>query len=200
MISIRTISRLATPIAAIAFAVVLAWAGAATAQRLPENVPDQEAYTDPAEAEGSGFRMLQFDGNTETGLSALIAKQFVAKMAAELPEPAPGYAYSLTDLDGDGGPELFIRIMHWKLCELGCPVHIYRFDLMQREWKEMFSVNASLLGVRPPRKKGERPEIAALSDGPGGRGPTTTTYYRWDRNDKFVKIEKGDSGKRRKGR
>lgn len=200
MIISGTMSRLITPVAAIAFVMAMVWAGAAAAQRILDEVPDQEAYTDPAEAVGSGFRMLQFDGNTETGLSALVAKQFVAKIAAELPEPAPGYAYSLTDLDGDGGPELFIRIMHWKLCELGCPVHIYRFDLLQREWKEMFSVNASLLGIRPPRKKGERPEIAALSDGPGGRGPTTTTFYRWERNDKFVKVEKGDARKRRKGR
>jgi hypothetical protein len=167
-------------------------------QSLPEVRGDQEAYTDPAEAERAGFRIVQFDDNRETGLSALIAKEFVETIAAKLPEPAPGWAYAMQDLDGDGGPELFLRIRHWTLCELGCPVHIYRFDLLERKWKELFVVNASLLGIKPPAKPGARPEIAVLSDGPGGRGPTTTSYYRWERNDKFVKVSKSPAAKQPK--
>ncbi|WP_456717276.1 MULTISPECIES: hypothetical protein [unclassified Bradyrhizobium] len=173
-------------------ALLLAGGGSVqvAAQALPEVRSDQEAFTDPSQAEGAGFQIIQFDDNKETGLSALIAKEFVAKIATTLPEPAPGWTYAMKDLDGDGGPELFLRVMHWTQCELGCPVHIYRFDLMERQWKELFVVNASLLGIKPPQKSGERPEIAVLSDGPGGRGPTTTTYYRWERNDKFIKIAK----------
>jgi hypothetical protein len=185
-----------------AAALWLAVAGAAqvVGQTLPEVRGDQEAYTDPAEAERAGFHVVQFDDSKETGLSALIAREFVEKLAAKLPEPAPGWAYAMQDLDGDGGPELFLRIRHWTLCELGCPVHIYRFDLLERRWKELFVVNASLLGIKPPAKSGVRPEIAVLSDGPGGRGPTTTSYYRWERNDKFIKVAKSSDAKQPKGK
>lgn len=197
----RTVMMFRSILSAAAVALIFAGTAQAADQSGVDKRGDQETYTDTAEADGAGFKILTFDSNKETGVAAVIGREFVPDFAKKLPPPEPGWTYSMEDLDGDGGPELFLRIMHWTLCEAGCPVHVYRFDLYERKWKELFVANSSLMGIRPPRKQGERPEVAVLSDGPEGRGPTTTTFYRWERNDKFVKVDKGsDTGKRRKGK
>lgn len=178
--------RLIRASALLVFACLLSAAIAQAAAQTPPGFTETESFTDASRAEREGFHVLDFVMTDQGREAAIIRREFMPAITAKLPPPAPGFSFAMADLDGDGGPELFLRIHHWKLCETGCPVRVYR--LADGTWKQIFETEAALFAIRPPHDPKERPAIAAMiQKGPDGRGATATTFYRWEANGRFVR-------------
>lgn len=141
-----------------------------------EHIEDAEIDTDPAQAERAGFKVLNLERGDDGSLAArIIEKEILPGLVKQLPWPAAGFRYALTDLDGDGAPELFLVIKHYTLCEAGCPIRIYKFR--DGTWHLLLARTTIMTAIRPPVAKGDKPRVAFMTNGPDALGPTETEFY-----------------------
>lgn len=140
------------------------------------HIEDAEIDTDPAQAQKAGFKVLDLERGDDGSLAArVIEKEILPDIVKELPWPAAGFRYALTDLDGDGAPELFLVIKHYTLCEAGCPIRIYKFR--NGAWHLLLARTTIMTAIRPPEAKRDRPRVAFMTNGPDAMGPTQTEFY-----------------------
>jgi hypothetical protein len=131
-----------------------------------------------------GFEPLGLASGTDGSETAgLIIKNIIPDLAKDLPWPAPGFGYLLKDIDGDGGPELFVALQHWTVCENGCQMLIYRFE--NGEWKQLFRKETIEIAVHVAKDKNDKAEIALIDLGPEAKGPTRVRLFRLE-GDRFV--------------
>jgi hypothetical protein len=163
-----------------------------------DHAEQYEAATDidPKQAIDAGFTLLDYERKGDDTIAArLIEKEMMPDLVKGLPWPEAGFLYALKDLDGDGGPELFLVIKHWKVCDPSCPVRVYKF--YDGAWKLLIEQKSVTEAIRLPRTPREKPQIAFMDNGPNLDGPTVVRFYRLD-SDKFVFVRKLVGGKKEK--
>lgn len=157
-----------------------------------ETDDDHEKYesatdVDPKRAIDAGFTVLNYDRKGDDTVAArLIEKEMIPELVKDLPWPEAGFLYALKDIDGDEAPELFLVIKHWKVCNPGCPVRIYKF--YDGVWKLLLlEQNSMAEAIRPARSPGEKGQVAFMSKGEQMDGPTIVRFYRLE-GDKFTHV------------
>lgn len=141
---------------------------------------------DPKRVIDAGFTRLNYERKGDDTVAArLIEKEMMPDLVKDLPWPEAGFLYALKDIDGDEAPELFLVIKHWKVCNPGCPVRIYKF--YDGVWKLLLKQNSVAEAIRPARSPHEKGQVAFMDNGPNLDGPTVARFYRLD-GDKFTYV------------